>query len=54
MLDLTEQRRGRGVASERKVERVRLQLDGTCSRLAPVEARTTEWLDELAVRPRLR
>ncbi len=49
MLDLTEQRRSRGVASELEVERLRTQLDGTRSQLAPVEARITESLDELAV-----
>lgn len=49
MLALTEQRRGRGVASELEVERLRTQLDGTRSQVAPVEARITELLDELAV-----
>lgn len=49
MLDLTEQRRGRGVASELEVERLRTQLDGTRSQLAPVEAKITELLDDLAV-----
>lgn len=49
MLDLTEQRRGRGVASELEVERLRTQLDGTGSQMAPVEASITELLDELAM-----
>ncbi|WP_454731592.1 MULTISPECIES: efflux transporter outer membrane subunit [Cupriavidus] len=49
MLDLTEQRRGRGVASQLEVERVSTQLDGTRSDMAPVQARITELLDELAM-----
>lgn len=49
MLELTQQRRERGVASELEVERLLTQVEGTRSQIAPIEAQITESFDELAV-----
>jgi NodT family efflux transporter outer membrane factor (OMF) lipoprotein len=49
MLDLTQQRRTRGVASDLDVERIRTQVETTRSDLLPLDAQITESLDELAL-----
>ncbi|HTJ95670.1 MAG TPA: efflux transporter outer membrane subunit [Pararobbsia sp.] len=49
MLDLTRQRRARGVASDLDVERVRTQVETTKSDLLPLDAQITESLDQLAL-----
>ena len=49
MLDLTRQRRARGVASELEVERLLTQLENTRARIAPVEAGLVESFDQLAL-----
>lgn len=49
MLDLTRQRRARGVASELEVERLLTQLENTRARIAPVEAGMIESFDQLAL-----
>ena len=49
MLELTQQRRERGVASALEVERLLTQVEGTRSQIAPIEAQITESFDELAV-----
>jgi NodT family efflux transporter outer membrane factor (OMF) lipoprotein len=49
MLDLTRQRRARGVASELEVERLLTQLENTRARIAPVEAGLIESFDQLAL-----
>ncbi|SDD77470.1 efflux transporter, outer membrane factor (OMF) lipoprotein, NodT family [Cupriavidus sp. YR651] len=49
MLDLTQQRRARGVASQLEVERLLTQLDNTRARIAPVEAGITESFDQLGL-----
>ncbi|CAG2133441.1 efflux transporter outer membrane subunit [Cupriavidus plantarum] len=48
ILDLTEQRRARGVASQLEVERLLTQLENTRARIAPVEAAIVEASDQLA------
>ncbi|AQV98338.1 RND transporter [Cupriavidus necator] len=49
MLELTQRRRARGVASELDVERLVTQLENTRARIAPAEARMTEAMDQLAL-----
>ncbi|RKP55905.1 efflux transporter outer membrane subunit [Pararobbsia silviterrae] len=49
MLDLTRQRRTRGVASDLDVERIRTQVETTRSNLIPLDAQITESLDQLAL-----
>ncbi|CAM2151842.1 Efflux transporter outer membrane subunit [Pararobbsia alpina] len=49
MLDLTRQRRARGVASDLDVERIRTQVETTKSDLLPLDAQITESLDQLAL-----
>lgn len=49
MLDLTEQRRARGVASQLEVERLLTQLDNTRAQMSPVQAGIAESFDELAL-----
>ena len=49
MLDLTQQRRARGVASQLEVERLLTQLDNTRAQMSPVQASITESFDELAL-----
>ena len=49
MLDLTQQRRTRGVASDLDVERIRTQVETTRSNLLPLDAQITESLDQLAL-----
>lgn len=49
MLDLTRQRRARGVASDLDVERIRTQVETTQSNLLPLDAQITESLDQLAL-----
>jgi len=49
ILALTEQRRGRGVASELDVERVRTQAESTRASVLPLEVQITESMDQLAV-----
>lgn len=48
ILDLAEQRRARGVASQLEVERLLTQLENTRARIAPVEAAIVEASDQLA------
>ncbi|RZT36677.1 efflux transporter outer membrane subunit [Cupriavidus agavae] len=48
MLDLTEQRRARGVASQLEVERLLTQLDNTRAQMSPVQAGIAESLDQIA------
>lgn len=48
ILDLTRQRRARGVASELEVERLLTQLENTRAQIAPVEAAIVEAGDQLA------
>lgn len=49
ILDLTEQRRARGVASDLDVERIRTQLENTRATLIPLDEQIAESLDQLAV-----
>lgn len=49
MLDLAQQRRASGVASQLDVERVRAQVQNTRASLIPLDAQITESLDQLAV-----
>jgi len=49
MLDLTQQRRARGVASQLEVERLLTQVDNTRAQKSPVQASIAESLDQLAV-----
>lgn len=49
ILELTEQRRLRGVASESDVERSRTQVGTTRASIAPIDADLSESLDRLAV-----
>ncbi|MEJ0039693.1 MAG: efflux transporter outer membrane subunit [Gammaproteobacteria bacterium] len=49
VLDLTQQRRARGVASDLEVERVRTQVENTRAAIIPLDAERVELLDELAV-----
>ncbi|MFT3907426.1 MAG: efflux transporter outer membrane subunit [Steroidobacteraceae bacterium] len=49
VLELTQQRRERGVASDLDVERVRTQLETTRESLIPLDSQITESLDQLAV-----
>lgn len=49
VLDLTRERRTRGVASDLDIERVRTQVETTRSNLLPLDAQITESLDQLAV-----
>ncbi len=49
MLDLTQQRRARGVASQLEVERLLTQLDNTRARMSPVQAGIAESFDQLAL-----
>jgi NodT family efflux transporter outer membrane factor (OMF) lipoprotein len=49
VLDLTQQRRTQGVASDLDVERVRTQVENTRAAIIPLDAEIVELLDELAV-----
>ena len=49
MLDLTQQRRARGVASQLEVERLLTQLDNTRAQMSPVQASIAEQFDQLAL-----
>jgi len=49
MVDLTQQRRARGVASQLEVERLLTQVDNTRAQKSPVQASIAESLDQLAV-----
>jgi NodT family efflux transporter outer membrane factor (OMF) lipoprotein len=49
ILTLTEQRRGRGVASDLDVERIRSQVENTRASIIPLDSQVAESLDELAV-----
>ncbi len=49
ILDLTEQRRARGVASDLDVERIRTQVENTRAGIIPLDQQITESMDELAV-----
>lgn len=49
MLDLTQQRRARGVASQLEVERLLTQLDNTRAQISPVQAGIAESFDQLAL-----
>ena len=49
VLDLTQQRRARGVASDLDVERVRTQVENTRAAIIPLDAEIVECLDQLAV-----
>jgi NodT family efflux transporter outer membrane factor (OMF) lipoprotein len=49
ILDLTEQRRARGVASDLDVERVRTQVENTRASIIPLDEQISETLDRLAV-----
>lgn len=49
ILELTEQRRARGVASDLDVERIRSQVENTRASIIPLDAQIAESLDELAV-----
>lgn len=49
MLDLTQQRRARGVASQLEVERLLTQLDNTRAQMSPVQASIAESFDQLAL-----
>jgi NodT family efflux transporter outer membrane factor (OMF) lipoprotein len=49
ILDLTEQRRAQGVASDLDVERIRTQLENTRASIIPLDEQITESLDQLAV-----
>jgi NodT family efflux transporter outer membrane factor (OMF) lipoprotein len=49
MLELTQQRRARGVASQLEVERLMTQVDNTRAQKSPVQASIAESLDQLAV-----
>ena len=49
ILELTEQRHDRGVASSLDVERIRTQLENTRGSLIPLDEQVNESLDELAV-----
>jgi NodT family efflux transporter outer membrane factor (OMF) lipoprotein len=49
ILDLTEQRRDRGVASDLDVERIRTQLENTRGSLIPLDEQINESLDALAM-----
>jgi len=49
MLDLTQQRRARGVASQLEVERLMTQLDNTRAQMSPVQASIAEAFDQLAL-----
>ena len=49
MLDLTQQRRARGVASQLEVERLLTQLDNTRAQMSPVQAGIAESFDQLAL-----
>ncbi len=48
-LDLTLQRRGRGVAADADVERLTTQVENTRASLIPLDAQVTESLDRLAI-----
>jgi NodT family efflux transporter outer membrane factor (OMF) lipoprotein len=48
-LDLTQQRRARGVASELDVERIRTQVENTQATIIPLESQIEESFDQLAV-----
>ena len=48
MLNLTQERRGQGVASDMDVERIRTQVESTRQQLIPLDEQITETLDELA------
>jgi NodT family efflux transporter outer membrane factor (OMF) lipoprotein len=47
-LNLTQQRRARGVASELDVERIRTQVENTQADIIPLEAQITEFFDQLS------
>ncbi|GAB3627357.1 Outer membrane protein OprM [Pandoraea terrae] len=49
MLQLTRQRRARGVASELDVERLFTQVENTRARILPLESQLVESLDQLAL-----
>ncbi|HEY3851823.1 MAG TPA: efflux transporter outer membrane subunit [Steroidobacteraceae bacterium] len=49
VLHLTEERRGRGVASELDVERIRTQVENTRADIIPLDEDISESLDQLAV-----
>ena len=49
ILDLTEQRRAQGVASDLDVERIRTQVENTRASIIPLDEQITESLDQLAV-----
>jgi NodT family efflux transporter outer membrane factor (OMF) lipoprotein len=49
ILNLTQQRRASGVASDLDVERIRTQVENTRATLIPLDAQITESLDRLAV-----
>ncbi|HEY1999260.1 efflux transporter outer membrane subunit [Paraburkholderia sp.] len=49
ILELTVQRRSRGVASDLDVERIRSQVENTRASIIPLDAQIAESLDELAV-----
>jgi NodT family efflux transporter outer membrane factor (OMF) lipoprotein len=49
ILDLTEQRRARGVASDLDVERIRTQVENTRASIIPLDEQIAESLDQLAV-----
>ncbi|WLE60579.1 efflux transporter outer membrane subunit [Burkholderia plantarii] len=49
MLDLTLQRRGRGVVDDADIERLTTQVENTRATLIPLDAQVTESLDRLAI-----
>ncbi|MGU4703774.1 TolC family protein, partial [Burkholderia cepacia] len=49
MLDLTQQRRARGVAADTDIERLTTQVENTRASLIPLDAQVTESLDRLAI-----
>jgi NodT family efflux transporter outer membrane factor (OMF) lipoprotein len=49
ILDLTEQRRGQGVASDLDVERIRTQVENTRASIIPLDQQIAESMDQLAV-----
>ncbi|OXJ13879.1 efflux transporter outer membrane subunit [Burkholderia sp. AU6039] len=49
MLELTQQRRARGVAADADIERLTTQVENTRASLIPLDAQVTESLDRLAI-----
>ncbi|UEP38371.1 efflux transporter outer membrane subunit [Burkholderia ambifaria] len=49
MLELTQQRRARGVAADVDIERLTTQVENTRASLIPLDAQVTESLDRLAI-----